>query len=74
MEVTMQKQRTPEVHYPGDGQDSLIATDCFVDFAGVERKQNRKMVFAVEPPTAPLTEALRMLDDLKKSGLKIERS
>ncbi len=35
------------MHHPGDGQDSLIATDSFDDFAEVERKikQNREMVF-----------------------------
>jgi hypothetical protein len=36
-------------------------------------KQNREMVSIVKPPTAPLIEDLRMLDELKKSGLKIER-
>jgi hypothetical protein len=71
----MQKQWKLEMHYPGGGQDSLIATDSFDDFAEVERKikQNREMVFVVKPPAAPLTEDLRMLDDLRKSGLKIER-
>jgi hypothetical protein len=73
-EVTMQKQWTLEMHYPGDGKDSLISRDSFDDFAAVERKMklNREMVFVVKPPAAPLTEDLRMLDDLKKSGLKIE--
>jgi len=76
MEVTMQKQWKLEMHYPGDGQDSLITTDSFDDFAEVERKikQNREMVFLVKPPAAPLAEDLQMLDDLRKSGLKIERS
>jgi hypothetical protein len=63
------------MHYPGGGQDSLITIDDFDDFAEVERKikQNREMVFVVKPPAVPLTENLRMLDELKKSGLKIER-
>ena len=67
----MQKQWTLEMHYPGDGKDSLITTDNFDDFA---EKQNREMVFVVKPPAAPLMEDLQMLDDLKRSGLKIERS
>jgi hypothetical protein len=69
----MQKQWTLEMHYPGDGKDSLVTTDSFDDFSDVERKikQNREMVFVVKPPDAPLTEDLRLLDDLKKSGLKI---
>ena len=72
----MQKLWKLEMHYPGGGKDSLIATDSFDDFAEVKRKikQNREMVFVVKPPAAPLTEDLRMLDHLKKSGLKIERS
>ena len=71
----MQRQWTLEMHYPGYGTDSLITTDTFDDFAEVERKikQNREMVFVVKPPAALLTADLRMLDDLKKSGLKIER-
>jgi len=71
----MQKQWKLEMHYPGGGEDSLIATDSFDDFAEVERKirQHREMVFVVKPPAAALTQDLRMLDDLKKSGLKIER-
>ena len=75
-EVTMQKQWTLEMHYSGDGKDSLITTDSFDDFAEVERKikQNREMVFVVKPPAAPLMEDLQMLDHLKRSGLKIERS
>jgi hypothetical protein len=75
-EVTMQKQWTLEMHYSGDGRDSLITTDNFDDFADVERKikQNREMVFVVKPPAVPLAEDLQMLDDLRKSGLKIERS
>jgi hypothetical protein len=36
-------------------------------------KQNREMAFVVKPPAAALAEELRMLDDLKNSGLKIER-
>ena len=64
------------MHYPGDGKDSLITTDSFDDFAEVERKmkQNREMTFIVKPPAAPFPEDLRLLDDLKASGLKIERS
>ena len=71
----MQKQWTLEMHYPGDGKDSLISTDNFDDFADVERKikQNREMAFVVKPPDSPLTEDLRLLNDLKKSGLKIGR-
>ena len=40
----MQKQWTLEMHYPGEGKDSLITTDNFDDFAEVERKmkQNRE--------------------------------
>jgi len=37
-EVTMQKQWKLEMHYPGGGEDSLITTDSFDDFAEVERK------------------------------------
>jgi hypothetical protein len=72
----MQKQWTLEMHYPGDDKDSLITTDSFDDFSEVERKikQNREMVFVVKPPAAPLTEDLRLLDELRQSGLKIERS
>jgi len=71
----MQKQWTLEMHYPGDGKDSLITTDNFDDFADVERKikQNREMVFVVKPPDSSSTEDLRLLDDLKKSRLKIGR-
>jgi hypothetical protein len=74
--IEMQKQWTLEMHYPGDGKDSLITTDNFDNFADVERKmkQNREMVFVVKPPANPLTEDLQILDDLKTSGLKIERS
>ena len=63
------------MHHPGDAGDSLIATDRFDEFSEVERKikQNREMVFVVEPPASPLAGELRMLDDLKKSGSKIER-
>jgi hypothetical protein len=32
------------------------------------------MVFVVKPPAVPLAEDLQMLDELRKSGLKIERS
>jgi hypothetical protein len=72
----MQKQWTLEMHYPGDGKDSLITTDRFDDFAEVERKMklNREMIFFVKPPTDPLAEDLRLLDHLEASGLKIERS
>lgn len=71
----MQKQWTLEMHYPGGGADSLITTDGFDDFAEVEEKikQNREMVFVVRTRAAPLAEELLMLDNLKKSGLKIER-
>jgi hypothetical protein len=74
--VEMRKQWTLEMHYPSNGKDSLITTDNFNDFAEVEQKmkQNREMVFVVKPPADPLTEDLQMLDDLKRSGLKIERS
>ena len=75
MERAMQKQWTLEMHYPGNCEDSLITTDRFDDFAEVERKikQNREMVFVVKPPAAPLAGELQMLDELKNSGLKIER-
>jgi len=71
----MQKQWTLEMHHPGDAGDSLITIDCFDDFSEVEEKikQNREMVFVVKPPAAPLAGELRMLDDLKNSGSKIER-
>ena len=64
------------MHYPGDGSNSLIGTRNFDNFAGVERKmkQNREMVFVVKPPADALTGDLQMLDELKMSGLKIERS
>jgi hypothetical protein len=76
MERAMQKQWKLEMHYPGDRTDSLITTDRFDDFAEVERKmkQNREMVFIVEPPASPSTEDLRLLDNLEASGLKIKRS
>jgi hypothetical protein len=76
MELAMQKQWTLEMHHPGDAGDSLITTDRFDEFSEVERKikQNREMVFVVKPPASPLARELRMLDDLKQSGLKIERS
>ncbi len=72
----MQKQWTLEMHHPGDSGDSLIATDRFDDFTEVERKikQNREMVFVVKLPSAPLAGELQMLDELKKSGLKIEQT
>jgi len=34
----MQKQWALEMHYPGDGKDSLITTDSFHNFSEVERK------------------------------------
>jgi hypothetical protein len=76
MELAMQKQWTLEMHHPGNRRDSLITTDRFDEFSEVERKikQNREMIFVVKPPVAPLAGELRMLDDLKNSGLKIERS
>jgi hypothetical protein len=76
MELAMQKQWTLEMHRPGDAGDSLITTDRFDKFSEVERKikQNREMVFVVKPPVSPLAGELRMLNDLKQSGLKIERS
>ena len=72
----MQKQWTLEMHYPGDGKDSPVTTDKFEDFAEVERKMklNREMIFVVKPPADPSMEDLQMLDDLKRSGLKIGRS
>lgn len=75
MELAMQKQWTLEMHHPGDTEDSLITTDKFDDFSEVERKikQNREMVFVVKPPVRPSAGELRMLDNLKKSGSKIER-
>jgi hypothetical protein len=75
MELAMQKKWTLEMHHPGDAGDSLITIDRFDDFSEVEEKikQNREMVFVVKPPAAPLTGELRMLDDLKSSGSKIER-
>ena len=75
MELAMQKQWTLEMHHPGDAEDSLITTDRFDEFSEVERKikQNREMVFVVKPPAGPLAGELRMLDDLKTSGSKIER-
>ena len=71
----MRTQWILEMHHPGGRKDSLITTDEFDDFADVERKikQNREMVFVVKPPAAPLPGELRMLDDLRNSGLKIER-
>ncbi len=70
----MQNQWTLEMHHPGNGGDSLITTDRFDNFDEVERKikQNREMVFVVRPPAAPFAAELRMLDNLKKSGSKIE--
>jgi hypothetical protein len=75
MDSRMQKQWTLEMHHPGDTGDSLITTDRFDEFSEVERKikQNREMVFVVKPPASPLAGELRMLDDLKTSGSKIER-
>ena len=64
-----------EMHHPGGGANSLITTDDFYEFADVERKmkQNREMAFVVKPPAAPLPGELRMLDELRTAGLKIER-
>jgi hypothetical protein len=75
MELAMPTQWTLEMHHPGDAKDSLITTDRFDEFSKVERKikQNREMVFVVKPPASPLAGELRMLDDLKQSGSKIER-
>ena len=44
------------MHYPNDGEGSLISSDSFDDFAEVELKikQNREMVFVIGMPTAPL--------------------
>jgi hypothetical protein len=56
----MQKRWTLEMYDPGGGRDSPITTDRFDDFA-----DNREMVFVVKPLAAPLTEYLRMPDDLK---------
>jgi hypothetical protein len=76
MELTMQKQWTLEMHHTGDAGDSVITTDIFDDFSEVERKikQNREMVFVVKPPASPLAGEMRILDNLKQSGLRIERS
>jgi len=64
-----------EMHHPGGGRNSLITTDDFNEFSDVERKmkQNREMAFVVKPPAAPLPGELRMLDELRTAGLKIER-
>ena len=72
MEVAMRKQWTLEMHYPNDGEGSLISSD---DFAEVELKikQNREMVFVITMPTAPLAGDLLALDNLEKSGSKIKR-
>jgi len=71
----MQQQWILEMHHPGENGDSLITTSKFDEFAEVERKikQNREMVFVVKPPAGPLPGELRMLDDLRNSGLKIRR-
>jgi hypothetical protein len=71
----MNAQWILEMHHPGESGDSLITTDKFDDFAEVERKikENREMVFVVKPSGAPLPGELRMLDELRNSGLKIER-
>jgi hypothetical protein len=76
MELIVQKQWTLEMHYPGNDRDSLITTDRFDDFAEVERKikQNREMLFVVKTSAAPLAGELRVLDELKQLGSKIERS
>jgi hypothetical protein len=75
LDLTMHERWILEMHHPGDGGDSLITTDEFDDFAEVERKikQNGEMTFVVKPPAAPLPGELRMLDNLRNSGLKIER-
>jgi hypothetical protein len=72
---TLEMHHPVEMHHPGDAGDSLITTDRFDEFSEVERKikQNREMVFVVEPPAGPLAGELQMLDDLKTSGSKIER-
>jgi hypothetical protein len=72
----MQRQWTLEMHHPDNGDNSLITTDHFEAFAEVERKikQNREMMFVVKPPVAPSAGELRMLDELKNSGLKIEQT
>jgi hypothetical protein len=75
MEVIMRKQWTLEMHYPNNGEGSLISSDSFDNFAEVELKikQNREMVFVIRMPTAPLAGDLLALDDLEKSGSKIKR-
>ena len=71
----MRKQWKLEMHYPNDGEGSLISSDNFDDFAEVELKikQNREMVFVVRMPTTPSPGDLLALGDLEKSGLKIKR-
>ena len=71
----MRKQWTLEMHYPSNGEGSLISSDSFDDFAEVELKikQNREMVFVVRMPTTPSSGDLLALDDLERSGLKIKR-
>ena len=63
------------MHYPNDGEESLISRDSFDNFAEVELKikQSREMVFVIRTPTAPLAGDLRALDDLEKSASKIKR-
>ena len=53
----------------------LITTDGFDDFAEAEGKikQNSETAFVVKLLAASLAGELRMLNDLKKSGSKIER-
>ena len=71
----MGKQWILEMHYPNDGEGSLISSESFDNFAEVELKvkQNREMVFAIRMPTAPLAGDLQALDDLENSGSKIKR-
>ena len=71
----MRKRWTLEMHYPNDGEGSLISSESFDNFAEVELKikQNREMVFVIRMPTTPSPSDLLALDDLENSGLKIKR-
>jgi len=63
------------MHYPNDGEGSLVSSDSFDNFSEMELKikQNREMVFVIRMPTTPLAGDLRALDELEESGSKIER-
>jgi hypothetical protein len=63
-----------EMHHPGNPEHSLITTDNFEFFSDVQEKmkQNREMVFFVQPPVSAQSGDLSVLDEMRSLGLKIK--